>query len=452
MASVLKRNDKYVVRYDYKDSKGKRRQKWEEFNTKNEANKFKTEIELKKLNDDFITPSETTVEQFLNEWIEIHAKANWQYKTYESSRYMIKKHIIPAIGQMILQKLKPKEIEVFFNDLREKKMINTKGTQKINSPDKYLSPTTIGHIYTLLKSALDKAVEWGVITKNPVLCIKPQRAKPKHSVWSADQMKTALKNIEDIQLRLAVHLSFVCSLRIGEVLGIVWDCVNFEKKEIHIRSTLQRISINALNLLPKDHLHMIVDAKNPTASSVLVLKAPKTESSDRIVYMTDKLVEELIQYKQYQNFHKNEFDNRYKDCNFIFTIEDGYPIEPNLCLRRFKRWQNQSDINLPKIVFHSLRHSSTTYKLALSGGDIKSVQGDTGHATADMVVNTYSHIQDEARKNMLDLLEQNFYGDSDVINSNNFVDDDLVEIIKNNPSLRNKLLMILEAEKLPKNE
>ncbi len=65
--------------------------------------------------------------------------------------------------------------------------------------------------------------------------------------------------------------------------------------------------------------------------------------------------------------------------------------------------------DLPKVVFHSLRHSSITYKLQLTGGDIKSVQGDSGHAQAQMVTDQYAHVMDENRKNNAELFEQIFY-------------------------------------------
>ena len=64
---------------------------------------------------------------------------------------------------------------------------------------------------------------------------------------------------------------------------------------------------------------------------------------------------------------------------------------------------------LPDVVFHSLRHTSITYKLKLSGGDIKSVQGDSGHAQADMVTEVYSHILDEDRRKNAQLIEDAFY-------------------------------------------
>lgn len=61
------------------------------------------------------------------------------------------------------------------------------------------------------------------------------------------------------------------------------------------------------------------------------------------------------------------------------------------------------------MVFHSLRHTSVTYKLKLSGGDIKAVQGDSGHAQADMVTEVYGHIIDEDRRKNTELMENAFY-------------------------------------------
>ena len=66
--------------------------------------------------------------------------------------------------------------------------------------------------------------------------------------------------------------------------------------------------------------------------------------------------------------------------------------------------------NLPEVVFHSLRHTSVTYKLKLNGGDIKAVQGDSGHSQVNMVTDVYSHILDEDRKRNAELFEEAFYG------------------------------------------
>ena len=85
----------------------------------------------------------------------------------------------------------------------------------------------------------------------------------------------------------------------------------------------------------------------------------------------------------------------------------GYPLEGNTLGKALRRLIKEND--LPPVVFHSFRHASVTYKLKLNGGDIKSVQGDTGHAQANMVTEVYSHILDDSRQNNALLFQQAFY-------------------------------------------
>ena len=83
-------------------------------------------------------------------------------------------------------------------------------------------------------------------------------------------------------------------------------------------------------------------------------------------------------------------------------------MEPVLIRKKFLKWQDTHP-EFPRIVFHGLRHSSATYQLMISGGDVKAVQGTTGHATADMLVNTYAHIQQSSRVELGKKFEEGFY-------------------------------------------
>ena len=90
--------------------------------------------------------------------------------------------------------------------------------------------------------------------------------------------------------------------------------------------------------------------------------------------------------------YRKRFVAQYQDYNLVMATTFGLPIEDS-----YLRDQMQKVIDeqgLPDVVFHSLRHTSVTYKLKLSGGDIKVVQGDSGHAQADMVTEVYGHIID----------------------------------------------------------
>lgn len=146
----------------------------------------------------------------------------------------------------------------------------------------------------------------------------------------------------------------------------------------------------------------------------LVLKAPKTHSSIRRVWLPKTLAYILREWQSTQQQQKEFLGEEYIDYNLVVSQANGRPCEHRLIDNEFNRLKERA--NLPNVVFHSLRHSSTTYKLKLSHGDIKATQGDTGHAQADMVTRVYSHILDEDRKLNAQKFEVAFYANPDLRN------------------------------------
>ena len=103
---------------------------------------------------------------------------------------------------------------------------------------------------------------------------------------------------------------------------------------------------------------------------------------------------------------------RYRNSGMLLRLSNGLAVEPILIRKKFLKWQDAHP-EFPRIVFHGLRHSSATYQLMISGGDIKAVQGTTGHASADMLVNTYAHIQQSSRVELGKKFESGFYAKPD---------------------------------------
>lgn len=156
----------------------------------------------------------------------------------------------------------------------------------------------------------------------------------------------------------------------------------------------------------KDVITVFPEGKiNP--KTILVMKTPKTTSSVRKVFLPRTVAEMLVQWKKDQDEIKEAFGDEYQDYGLVLANYEGTPTEASKINKSFKKLITEN--NLPPVVFHSLRHSSITYKLKLTGGDIKSVQGDSGHAQAKMVTDQYSHILDENRKENAILLENAFY-------------------------------------------
>ena len=102
----------------------------------------------------------------------------------------------------------------------------------------------------------------------------------------------------------------------------------------------------------------------------------------------------------------------YIDYNLVLAQETGRPCEDRIIGNQFERLKKSA--GLPNVVFHSLRHSSTTYKLKINKGDVKATQGDTGHAQSDMVTQVYAHILDEDRKVNAQKFEMAFYANADL--------------------------------------
>ena len=129
--------------------------------------------------------------------------------------------------------------------------------------------------------------------------------------------------------------------------------------------------------------------------------------NDIRVYLPRTVAEMLIDWKKGQELAMEELGDEYHDYQLVMAGPFGFPMEHGRINELFNQLIREH--NLPKVVFHSLRHSSITYKLKLNGGDVKSVQGDSGHAQAKMVTDQYSHILDEDRKNNAQIFEDVFY-------------------------------------------
>ena len=150
---------------------------------------------------------------------------------------------------------------------------------------------------------------------------------------------------------------------------------------ISVSKTMQRANKDALEKLdPNQVYHTFPDRREGSKSS-LILKKPKTKKSNRILYMTKPLKEELLAWLEKLKQDEQNAPEKYSNCGQLFRLPDGLPIAPELLTKWYRLWRAEHP-EFEQIVFHGLRHSSATYQLLQSDGDFKSVQGNTGHATA----------------------------------------------------------------------
>ena len=214
-------------------------------------------------------------------------------------------------------------------------------------------------------------------------------------------------------MHCAIQLAFACSMRGGEVGGAQWERYNADSKMLYIDRVVDRVDKRLLEKLSKMDVKFKFPNLYPGTRTVIVLKQPKTEGSIRNVYTPETVAQKLIVLRQMQDKLKLELGNDgYMDYGLMICQANGRPIMTEHLNSRFKdilAGMNDSDIPVDDIVFHSLRHTSTSVKLKVSNGDLKAVQGDGGWNTSDMVTKRYAHIMDEDRRNLADEMESQFY-------------------------------------------
>lgn len=304
------------------------------------------------------------------------------------------------------------------------KLLTTPAVLVNNHKDegKTISIDVIEKCGDILKSALRQAVNWGYIMYNPAMgATPPKHNKTIREVWTAEEAMEAIRMCEDENMRVCILLAIGCSMRIGEILGLQWSSVNITEETIEkgystlkIRQELKRCEKDALKVLEekrRSKVYFTFPETKPGCKTSLVLKAPKTDSSIRTVYVPKSVAEAVLELKAHQEAHIHRARSAYQNFDMVIALPDGRPIEHRVVEEAFKKLCFQAGVR--EVVFHSLRNLSTSLKLQYSGGDIKAVQGDTGHSQSRMVTDTYAGTFDETRRNMAGLMENRFF---DVLN------------------------------------
>ena len=410
MATIVQRGKSHSVVYSVNG-----KQKWETFKTAKEAQKRKLEVEYQQSVGTFVAPNPTTVTEFLEEYVETYGLTKWSFSTYRGHTSLIRNYVVPHIGSWKLKDLNTRKLDGYFDSLKAMNAVQKNG----RSAPGLISDRTIYDIYAVLQSAFSLAVEWEYIAKSPISkTVKPEIVRSERDVWEPELAKHALSLCDNRRLLVCMHLALACTMRLGEILGLRWQSIelgdvgnNYSGAKLHINTVLQRISQESIDKLArkKDHIKLIFPALKAKCTTRLVLKIPKTKKSVRSIWLPPTVAAFLWQLKKEQHELKEVLGSEYFDYDLVVAQSNGRPVELRLIEEAFHELITEHD--LPVVQFHSLRHTSTTYKLMLSNGDIKAVQGETGHAQAVMVTDVYSHILDQGRKKIAKLFEQSFYNE-----------------------------------------
>ncbi len=336
--------------------------------TKKEAEvelaKFVTKVQSRMVADG----KSMTFAEFTEIWKRDYGSKELAPTTYARYLGILNTRILPYFSKFKLDKIKPTDIMKFYdmleNDTQIRRLKNNKG-ERLTKP---LSQKTILEHHRLLRAMLHKAVYWQLIVNNPAERVQPPKArKPKRKYYDDEQCKILLENLEtqEIKYKVAIIITIFTGVRLGELMGLEWDDIDFRNGIISINKASQYLSEKGV-----------------------FTKDPKTESSIREVAIPDFVVSLLEQYKLWYDEQKSFCGELWTDSNRLFVQSDGKPMHPSTISKWFVKYVGQ--IGLPVINFHGLRHTNATLLIS-QNIDVAVVAARLGHAQITTTFNFYVH-------------------------------------------------------------
>nr|DAZ36055.1 MAG TPA: Integrase [Caudoviricetes sp.] len=339
--------------------------------TKKEAEvelaKFVTEVQ----NGLVIDGKSLKFSEFVEVWKRDYGSKELAPTTYKRYCRMLETRILPYFGHFYINKIRPTDIMKFY-DLLEKdtQLVRKKGNNG-SKTKKPLSGKTILEHHRLLRAMLHRAVYWQLIVSNPAERVQPPRAKkPKRRSYDDEQTKILLENlekltVEDTKYKVAIILTIFTGVRLGELMGLEWQDVDFRNGIISINRSSQYLS-----------------------DMGVFTKVPKTESSIREIAIPEFIISLLEEYKLWYEEQKSLYGELWMNSDRLFVQADGKPMHPSSISKWFVKYVGT--IGLPVINFHGLRHTNASLLVA-QNIDIAVVSARLGHAQISTTLDFYVH-------------------------------------------------------------
>ena len=219
----------------------------------------------------------------------------------------------------------------------------------------------------------------------------PSGEKPEIVVFINDQQRALVQASYRHRYGVFIRLDLCTGLRMGELLALKWEDIDFSTAQLHVRRTINRLA--------KYEAH---DGENKTE---IVFGTPKTKNSRRTIPLTRTMVDELARWKQQQAQDKIRAGDKYTDYGFIVTNEFGHYFEQKTFKDYYDRLLKDADIG--HFTFHALRHTFATRALE-RGMDYKTLSAILGHYSVAFTMDTYVHSMDEHKRREMDKMDDMF--------------------------------------------
>jgi integrase len=308
----------------------------------------------------------TTVIEFLEQWLGT-IRESVRPKTLHQYTQIARGHIAPRLGSIKLKDLRPDQIQALYNE----------------ELDKGVSARTVLLTHSVLHKALNQALKWGLIGRNPAQAVsRPKASRKEMRVFTSDEARTFLSAAEGTRYRALFHLALHTGMREGELLGLKWDDLDWVTRQLQVKRQLQ-----------------VMPGKG------MFFAEPKTAAGRRTIVLGKSMVKKLREHLGNQDQDRQQAGEKWQENGLIFPTTIGTPMAARNMYEDFRKLLKR--IGLPVIRFHDLRHTAATLMLQ-QGIHPKIVQERLGHADISMTLNIYSHVlpsmQEEAAEKLDELL------------------------------------------------
>jgi integrase len=352
---------------------GKRRIRYASFKgTKRDA-----EIELARLiaqnaAGEGVDPSKATLAEFIERWDRDWASVNVGRKTLERYRQICKLYVVPYIGSVRVQKLRP----VHLNELYAK--LHRSGGRD----GRPLSARTVGHVHRVIHRALGHAATWGMVAQNVAALVTPPPAPHGEiTILNEDQIRTTLRHLEGRTLHPIVSFLLGTGARRGEALALRWQDVDLDKGIVRIERSLEQTQAG------------------------LRFKAPKTKNGRRNVAISPWLVAELRAHRARQHERRLALGlGRAPDDSLVFAKWDGSTRQPIWLTHKFAAAMTALKIDC---TLHGLRHTHVSQLIA-AGLDVLTISRRIGHASPRITLEVYGHLFANTDARAAEIMEATF--------------------------------------------
>ncbi len=359
--SYDERNRLYYVTFNYGiDVNGKRVKKTKTYDTHIAAAQALQIFEMKKARHEIVIPTELTVGMWLERWLTEVVEPNRARSTTYGYKNMIKNHIGPALGKIVLQELTPQQIQSYYLNMR----------------GQGLSGNTVHKHHQLLFTALDCAVRQEVLSRNPARRVEaPAKEPPKHTFYTTEQLRMLFHAVRGVPLEPAVKLAGYLGLRRSEICGLKWENVDLENGTIAIC------------------------AARTTVGGVTINKGPKPNPSVRtlgIAGLSD--LEEMLRSMKADQEERRRLKPRFNPEGFVLVHSNGQPYSPDYVSGWFTKFVQEN--GLPYLTLHGLRHSFASAANELHIPMFK-ISKALGHSNTSVTSQVYTHLFDDTQHEVL---------------------------------------------------